>query len=210
MKKNFSTKLLFLFLVIVLALSVIAPIATGIIYHLLFTSRRVFTADGILAYFGAFISSFVAIVIAFISLLQSNKEMERQDEKEKENRLKDILPCLNVSVQKEGEDTFCITICNYSNSPAFNLHLFEYPLFPIVSHKKERTRKFRLDSKQSVDLCIESSYFEINRHGLPTSLQLLYNDKDGNLISQDFVWHHDTVYEKDPEEYIVRRDIENG
>lgn len=126
MKKNFSTKLLFLFLVIVLALSIVAPIATGIICHFFLPSYTI-TADGILAYFGAFISSFVAIVIAFISLLQSNKEMEHQDEREKENRLKDILPCLDVSVQKEGEDTFCITICNYSNAPAFNLHLFEYP-----------------------------------------------------------------------------------
>ena len=199
---NFIEKHFLIIVLFLLIIAIVTPVLVWVFYSVCPT--RIYTAisaDGILAYCGAVISSIIALSIACISIYQSKKLHELDTDFRIYERKKEIYPSLQIKINKFS-DYFEIQITNNSTSPATQLYLFEYVLYPILKSNETIKKKFRVGGDSANFLIVDNSYCPINKSGYPEILNLIFYDVDNHLISLDFQWNNDNMYTPQKPIYI--------
>ena len=145
-----------------------------------------FSADGLLSFFGGILGVGASILVALVALYQSKKANDATEELEIEKRRNQIKPYLQVELIKLSDNLFEITITNHSPNAALGVYLFEYPLFPAVTNRKNEKRKIVFSPNDNKNLYISDSWFEKCDDDVPKEIQLYFLDIDNNVLSQKF------------------------
>ncbi len=183
-------KVILMCISIIVMAAVMAPVIITLSYgasvKILYTS---ITEGEFLGYIGSIISSFVAILIALLSLLQSKKNAEIEERIQQKLRRLQIKPYLVVNIFKQN-DVYTLCICNNSPNIAFDIYLFEYPIANLIRSMETVTITFTFaDKNADVNvLCINPSYSEYEEKSeLPKYIVLIYGDADSNCISDTYI-----------------------
>lgn len=168
-------------------LIVITPIVIWLCYSIIkIDIPTEYTADGLLSFFGSLIAAATSLLVACVALYQSKRATDANEELEIEKRRTKIKPCLQVEIIDLDDEVFEIVITNHSSNAALGVYLFEYPLFPAVTIKKEERRKIVFSHQDNNYLHVSEVHFDSCEDGTPKELLLVYLDADNNVLVQKF------------------------
>lgn len=192
-KKDISKKFLeatnnhlILILVILFVLVLLFPVLICVFYKYLLCKPSI-SADGMIGYLGATISSFIALFIAFIGIYKNNENEELQEDLQINLRRKQIRPILHPCLYSENDDLYLI-VENLSSNAAFSPVLFGKDIANfITSNNPIKIKIVFTNDLQDPDVYVfDESFYELNEDGYPRELIFVYSDVDNNIITERF------------------------
>lgn len=195
-EKHFKT-ILILFATIVIAV----PVIMYFIYNECF--NRI-TADGMLSYVGAIITGATTLFVACVSLYQSQRSSEMNDELMAMQRRDKIRPALQMKLHKKDDDLFEIEISNTSCNYAYNIHLFEYLIVSEIKGYKTTKKNIVLGERTVPNaINIYDTNYYTNCEGYPKIIWLIFDDMDNNMLVQEFKLTANNRYVSTAAEYDI-------
>ncbi len=184
-------------IVSVLTAWILAIIFVPIIIYLFKIAIDVFlsiniTTDKALDYWGVIVSGIPTILISLISLWQSNRALEKDDERRRNN----IRPTFFIEVKEPKDKMFKLNIKNVSEHKALRLEIFNSELADIINGNLDIEKVISLDKNicESDHIVCDETLCELNDKGYPTEIDLRYYDIDGNEYSEQYKCRSDFKY----------------
>lgn len=199
---KFFKKYKTIFFIVTVIISTVVSFYIGISFALVNKNlMKTFSSDSVLSFLGAIIGASASFAVAIIALYQSKKANELAEELEIDKRRAKIRPCLQVEIIALDGEIFEIVITNHSSNAALGVYLFEYPLFPAVTIKKEERRKIVFSHQDNNCLHVSEEHFDSCEDGTPKELLLVYLDADNNVLVQKFQKDESSSYNPCEVEY---------
>lgn len=203
MLSNVIDKHLLKIIIVLIVISIIAPFAVGVICSRL--NSNGISADGILSYVGNIIVGVITLLVAFIAIYQSKRAWNLESEQQIERRKELIRPNLQIFFEKNEDDSYTIKIYNQSDNIATHICAFVSNISPFVKKEHHVERKIRFDDNACKEaLLVDDFGCEFDEAGYPKEINLIYNDKDNNVLSQTFKCYYEDglhIYQSDQIEY---------
>lgn len=173
-------------MIIVFALVVLMPVVVWIMFEFSCFKSSI-SADGLLGYFGATISSFIALFVAFIGIYKSKKSDDLQEDLQIDSRRKQIRPILHPFLCYENDNCYLL-IENLSSYAAFSPVLFDKDIANfITSNNPIKIKVDFTNNSQDPDVYVfDESFYELNEDGYPCELIFVYGDVDNNILTEKF------------------------
>lgn len=138
-----------------------------------------------LAFIGNYLSFIGTVGVAVITLYQTY-HYKRKDELQRRNeRIKEIEPIFSLKIAEEEENSFKIKLRNVAPFPVRNVHLNNTFYYELLALNVEETISFY--DKQS-DFVAD---YGCNKYGYPNKIVINYEDIDGGLWYQEFIYKDD-------------------
>ena len=175
----------------ILIFALFAPFIVCFLFATLhFESLTKITADGLLAYLGVVIASFLSALGIAAAFYQMRKQHEYDCIQDIEQRKREIAPHLLLKIENEDEYLVC-SITNLNKYPAMDLYLFQYRFCDVIlGNATERIKLVFSCHKNDVPDAIRiedaAVNFSLKENEFPPEIDLIFGDIDDNTILQTF------------------------
>lgn len=169
----------------ILILIIFFPILVFLLYDVIPTVvKPQITANGLLGYFGAVLSSSVALSIAIVGAWRDKKREEEAEDLRINNRRKEISPNFHIDFQLNEKGYFDVTITNCGKYTASDIYFIDKNVCPFIKSGKSQTIRVCFDYMVDVK---NAYYYECELdEDYPKSILLIYSDVDSNIVCETF------------------------
>lgn len=191
-------------ILIVAAMTVVlVPVLVWLFYSVLdIRIETDISADGMLAYIGTIFNSIISLFIIFLSIYESKKRTDLEEEKRIDIRRKEIHPDLYISINKLVANKYSLKISNCSDNSAVDVYVYEYRIFPVVKANSDVCKEIFLGGDNEKGIVIDESYFDLNDDEYPKAIVLGYYNTDHEMVTDTFRCIGDGLYQRRETEYM--------